>query len=231
MMNFLTDTLDFGTGSNAIGILARLQRSGYSAEGMGSIQPGRASAMPLPVAGIGPSATTRITIDMNLDSRVGASARGEPAAAIDFADPRTYNNAASLTVYDAKGQDVALTCYFQKASADRWNVFVTANGAPISTDALGNALATTRLQFPPNGGAPTALAGPVALDIPASVDDLGRETLPITSVVLDLSGATQYDAGFGVTDLSQDGCAPAQLHGITTDGNGILTARHSDGQF
>ena len=32
--------------------------------------------------------------------------------------PETYNNATSLTVYDARGQDVALTYYFQKA-ADR----------------------------------------------------------------------------------------------------------------
>jgi flagellar hook protein FlgE len=231
MMNFHTDTLDFGTGSNASGIVARLQRLGDPGEGMGSIQPRHAAAMPLNTAGISPSATTRITIEMNLDSRVGVSARAAAGAGIDFADPRTYSNAASLTVYDAKGQDVALTCYFQKASADTWNVFVTANGAPVSTDALGNALATTRLQFRPHGGAATALAVPVALDIPASVDDLGRETLPITGVVLDLSGATQYDASFGVTDLSQDGCAPAQLHGIPTDGNGLMTARHSDGRF
>ena len=45
-------------------------------------------------------------------------------APIDFADPDTYNNATSLTVYDAKGQDVALTYYFQKAATDTWNVFV-----------------------------------------------------------------------------------------------------------
>ena len=208
----------------------RLQLMGYPADGMGVVQPGQATALRLPTAGISPSPTSSVAIEMNLDSRVGASAPAAPAPAIDFADATTYNNATSLTVYDAKGQDVALTYYFQKASTDTWNVFVTANGAPISTDALGNPVATTQLQFPSNGGTPTAPAGPLAFDIPASVNSLGAQTLPIAGAMLDLSGATQYGAGFGVTDLSQDGYAPGQLSGITIEGDGIVMARYSNGQ-
>ena len=50
-----------------------------------------------------------------------------PATAplIDFNDAETYNNATSLTVYDAKGQEVALTYYFQKSATDTWNVYAT----------------------------------------------------------------------------------------------------------
>ena len=39
------------------------------------------------------------------------------------------------------------------------------------------------------------------LDIPATTNAAGAETLPISGIELDLSGATQYGAGFGVTDL------------------------------
>ncbi len=201
---------------------------GYPADGTGVIQPGNAVALQLPTAGINPQASSEIEIEMNLDARAAVTA---PAvgAAIDFSDPRTYNNATSLTVYDDKGQDVALTYYFQKASTDTWNVFVTANGAPVNgTTALP--LATTTINFPANGGTPTAPVGAVAFDIPASVNAVGAQTLAITGVQLSLSGATQYGAGFGVTNLSQNGYAPGQLTGITIEGNGIVMARYSNGQ-
>ena len=72
--------------------------------------------------------------------------------------------------------------------------------------------------------------GVVALDIPASTNAAGAETLAITGVELDLSGATQYGSNFGVTDLTQDGYAPGQLVGIQFETNGIIMARYSNGQ-
>ncbi len=202
---------------------------GYPADGNGIIQPGTAGPLRMPTAGIDPAATSTITLEMNLDSRAATTL---PAAGpqIVLSDPRTYNNATSLTVYDDKGQDVALTYYFQKAATDTWNVYVTANGAPISTDASGNPLASTTINFPPNGGTPTAPVGTVTLNIPASTNGNGAQTLAIPNVQLDLSGATQYGSNFAVTDLVQNGYAPGQLVGIQFEGNGIVTARYSNGQ-
>ena len=202
---------------------------GYPADGNGIIQPGTAGPLRMPTAGIDPAATSTITLEMNLDSRAATTL---PAAGpqIVLSDPRTYNNATSLTVYDDKGQDVALTYYFQKAATDTWNVYVTANGAPISTDASGNPVASTTINFPPNGGTPTAPVGTVTLNIPASTNGNGAQTLAIPNVQLDLSGATQYGSNFAVTDLVQNGYAPGQLVGIQFEGNGIVTARYSNGQ-
>jgi len=151
------------------------------------------------------------------------------APAIDFSDPTTYNNVTSLTVYDAKGQDVALTYYFQKTATDTWNVFITANGTPVN-GTVAAPVATTTINFPANGGTPTAPVGPVLFDVPATTNSVGAETLPIIGVELDLGGATQYGAGFGVTNLSQDGYAPGQLTGISVEANGIVMARYSNGQ-
>jgi flagellar hook protein FlgE len=205
-----------------------LRLMGYPADGAGVIQPGNAVALQLPSAGINPQATSEIEIEMNLDSRVATTA---PAVgpAIDFGDPTTYNNATSLTVYDAKGQDVALTYYFQKAATDTWNIFVTANGAPVN-GTLAAPLPTTTINFPANGGTPTAPLAPVAFDIPASTNSVGAQTLPMTGVTLDVTGATQYGAGFGVTNLAQNGYAPGQLTGISIEDNGIVMARYSNGQ-
>ena len=205
-----------------------LRLMGYPADGTGVIQPGNAQPLQLPSAGINPKPTSEIEIEMNLDSRVGTTA---PAAgpAIDFTDASTYNNATSLAVYDAKGQDVALTYYFQKAATDSWNVFVTANGIPVN-GTLAAPLPTTTITFPANGGAPTAPVGPVIFDIPATTNGAGAQTLTMTGVALDLDGATQYGAGFGVTNLSQNGYAPGQLSGINIENNGIVMARYSNGQ-
>ncbi|WP_428420087.1 flagellar hook protein FlgE [Methylibium sp.] len=207
---------------------AKQKLLGYSADSQGVIVPGQAQPIQLPTAGINPRATDRISIEMNLDARLATTV---PAAGgIDINDPATYNNATSVTVYDAKGQDVALTYYFQKAATDQWNVYVTANGTPISVDGAGVPLPSTTLQFPANGSAPTAPVGTVPIDIPATTSTTGGATLPITGVQLDLTKSTQYGSGFGVTDLTQTGYAPGQLSGISVEGNGIIMARYSNGQ-
>lgn len=201
---------------------------GYPADSQGVIVPGQAQPLQLPTAGINPRATDRIGIEMNLDARQAVTA---PAAgSIDFDNPTTYNNATSVTVYDAKGQDVALTYYFQKSATDQWNVYVTANGTPISTDGAGNALPSTTLQYPTNGSAPTAPVGAVAINIPATTNTAGGTTLPIAGVQLDLTKSTQFGSGFGVTDMSQTGYAPGQLSGISIESNGVVMARYSNGQ-
>ena len=208
---------------------------GYAADGTGIIQPGQAVALQLPTAGIDPQATSTIKLEFNLDARQAVTAPSAAAIAagtpqVVLSDPSTYNNATSLTVYDAKGQDVALTYYFQKAATDQWNVYVTANGTPVATDASGNPVPLTTIQFPPNGGTPTAPAGPITLDIPASTNAQGAQTLAISGVQLNLTGATQYGSQFSVTDQAQNGYAPGQLSGISIESNGVVTARYSNGQ-
>ena len=214
---------------------AQQRLMGYPADGTGVIQPGQAVALQLPTAGIDPQATSTIKLEMNLDARVAQTAPSAAALAagtpqIVLSDPSTYNNATSLTVYDAKGQDVALTYYFQKAGTDQWNVFATANGTSVLSDASGVPQPITTIQFPANGGKPTAPLGPISLDVPGSTNLQGAQTLPIPGVQLNLTGATQYGAGFGVTDQSQNGYAPGQLSGINIENNGVVTARYSNGQ-
>ena len=48
--------------------------------------------------------------------------------------------------------------------------------------------------------------------------------------VFDVSRATQYGTAFGVTDLAQDGYTAGQLIGAAIDGNGVISARYSNGE-
>lgn len=202
-----------------------LKLMGYAADTSGVIQPGQAVALQLPTSGVDPKATETVALEMNLDSRKAITL---PAASplIDFNDATTYNNATSLTVYDAKGQEVPVTYYFQKTAVDTWNVFATANGTAISADPNDPQPITT-ITFAPDGSLPTAPAAPVPFDI-----SLPNNAAPadILSLTLDLSAATQFGSGFGVTDQKQNGFSAGELTSIMVEANGIVMARYSNGQ-
>jgi len=223
-----------------------LKLMGYPADGAGVIQPGTAQPLLLPTGGIPPATTSEVTMEFTLDSRLKTTAPGGgTGTGMDLADSTTYNNATSMTVYDAKGQDVAVTFYFQKAApaadgSDTWNVYATANGTPFDTDSTGAAIALdafgnptapfTTITFPPTGGSPTSPTAAVAMNVPAGTSARGNSTLAIPGIQLDLTGATENGSSFAVTNLSQDGYAPGQLTGIQVASNGIVQARYSNGQ-
>jgi flagellar hook protein FlgE len=199
---------------------------GYQADNQGVIIPSAATEIKLPTAGINPEPTTRVTMELNLDSRATATL---PAAgnAIDFADPTTYNKATSVSVFDVKGQEVALTYYFQKSGPDTWNVYAAANGTSLLSDGSGSPAPVTQMVFPVTGAAPTAPVGNVTLDIPAAANGSYEA---ISGIAMNLSGATQYGANFSVTDMVQNGYAPGEMVGLSVEQTGVITARYSNGQ-
>jgi flagellar hook protein FlgE len=206
-----------------------LKLVGYPASADGTIQPGGAVPLQLPTGGVAPNPTGKIGVDMNLDARKATTLpAGTPQ--IDFTDATTYNDATSVTVFDAKGQDVALTYYFQKSATDTWNVYATANGTSVNVDGSGNPLPVTAIDFPANGGTPTSPTGTVSFGIPSTTNAAGATTLPISGVALDLTGATQFGSNFGVTSMVQDGYSAGQLISVAIEPSGVVTATYSNGQ-
>ena len=229
-----------------------LKLLGYPADGTGVIQPGIAGPLQLPTAGIDPQQTTEAKIEFNLDSRAATTAPAGGTGII-LNDPTTYNNATSMSFYDAKGQEVALTLYFQKGEIDPggggniWHVYATANGAPLQVDSAGNGIGVdvdnnpltpwTTMIFPRTGGAPTQPSvvnnpplGLLNMDVPPTTNAVGAQALDILGISINLLGASENGSNFAVTDVLQDGYAPGQLSGILIEGNGIVTARYSNGQ-
>jgi flagellar hook protein FlgE len=202
---------------------------GYLADSAGNIVQGAAKPLQLPTGGINPQVTTKNTLEFNLDSR-GAVTVPSTGAAIDFTDQKTYNNATSVTMYDAKGQDVAVSYYFQKSADDTFNVYATANGSTVS-GTTGAPTPVATLQFSTDGSTLISPSGGViSLDIPSSTNSSGVTTLPITGIALDVSGATEFGSNFGVTDMSQDGYTAGQLTGVSVDNSGKIIAQYSNGQ-
>jgi flagellar hook protein FlgE len=201
---------------------------GYPADAQGNIVQGAAQPLQLPTGGIDPQATTKSTMEFNLDARAAVT---KPATtpSIDFTDQKTYNNATSVTMFDAKGQDVAVSYYFQKTGTDTWDVYATANGATVGgTTAAPSPIGS--LQFSSDGSTVVSPSGPITLNIPASTNAAGATTLPISGIQLNVSGATEFGSNFGVTNMTQDGYTAGQLTGVSVDTTGKLMAQYSNGQ-
>ncbi|HLO94671.1 MAG TPA: flagellar hook protein FlgE [Burkholderiaceae bacterium] len=228
-----------------------LKLLGYPANNTGVIQPGLAQALQLPTAGIMPQVTKNVSMEFNVDSRAKSTAPGGTGVGMKLSDPATYNNATSMTIYDAKGQAVALTFYFQKSdptpappdpsSTTTWNIYATGNGKPLEVDANGTATPVdadgnptapyTTLVFSAYDGAkPLSPTAAINMDVPVSTNAAGATTLPINGIKLDILSSTEGGASFAVTDVKQDGYAPGQLSGIQIDKSGIIMARYSNGQ-
>ena len=209
---------------------------GYPANDQGVLVPGQAQPLVLPTAGIKPSVTKNVTLELNLDARLDVKFDATKTPMIDFNDAKTYNNATSVNVYDSKGQEVSLTYFFQKADADTWNVFAAANGVAINPDGSGDPQPISTITFPSNGSAPINPVDSslpfdlVSFDVPATSNFQRAATEPIPGVQLDLSTLTQYGAIFGVTNVTQDGFPPGQLNAIKVQPDGIVLATYSSGQ-
>jgi len=209
---------------------------GYPANDQGVLIPGQAQMLTLPTAGIKPSVTANVVLELNLDARKQKIDTSTLTAPIDFNDAKTYNSATSVNIYDTKGQEVALTYYFQKTDVDTWNVYAGANGVPVNPDANGVPQPITTLTFPADGSAPinptdpTIPLAPISFAVPATSNALGALTEPIPEVKVDMSGFHQYGAVFGVTNVTQDGFPPGQFSSLKIQPDGILLATYSSGQ-
>jgi flagellar hook protein FlgE len=234
-----------------------LKLLGYPVDGAGVVQPGVSSPLQIPTGGISPKATTDIKLEFNLDSRAKTTS---PLATtgIVLKDPTTYNNAIPMSVFDAKGQAVALTLYVQKGEpvADPttglinnnvWHVYATANGKPLAVDSAGNAIPLdadnnpqtpwTTLIFPASGGAPTQPSsvtnppnGRLNMTVPDTVNSVGAPTLEIPNISLNLLSARETGSNFDTTSVEQDGYAPGKYTGVKFEENGIVTVSYSNDQ-
>lgn len=135
-------------------------------------------------------------------------------------NPSSFNSSTSLTTYDSLGNSHVATLYFQKVTANSWNVYLTMDGAmvPAAGTAMGTlGFTTSGVQSAPPGGVLSA----------SPFTPPGAATMSLT---FDCSTTTQFGALFGVTRLSQTGYTSGQLSGFSTASDGTIQGRYSNGQ-
>jgi flagellar hook protein FlgE len=178
----------------------------------GGFNTGGLSDLSLTTGVSAPQATTTATVTANLPA-----AAAVPATAIfNAADPTSYNNATSLTVYDSLGAAHTATLYFIKGGANAWSTRLFVDGT-----AVGGANALT---YDPAG----QLTAPVTGLINFGPHPTTTGSAPL-NMTFDFGQTTQFGASFSVNAITQDGLTTGRLIGMDIDSSGIVQARFTNG--
>jgi flagellar hook protein FlgE len=165
------------------------------------------------MANLAPKLTSEIGVGANLDARATA-----PAVPFDPADPDSYNNVASMSVFSPQGQPHTLAIYYRKTADNAWAVHGTFDGAALPTDPMRT------VAFDGNGrltSTPTTTT--LALPFPASEGGSAN-------VEVDVATVTQYGSPFVVTAMDQNGYGVGELAGFRIDPEGNILARYTNGR-
>ncbi len=162
-----------------------------------------------------PNATSAVQFVMNLpsDAVVPTTATFNPA------DPTSYTQATSMTVYDTLGAAHTATTYYSKTATNGiWDTRLYIDGTAVAP-------ATQQLTFSNTGTLTTPVTGTLAFGPYAP--PTGAAPMNLT---LDYNRATQYGSNFGVNSITQDGYTTGRLTGINIDKTGIVLAQYTNGR-
>ena len=207
-----------------------LALTGYPVDANGLIVPSSPTELQIPTGDISPRATATMDATLNLDARLA-----QPVTAVfDPADPSSYNNSTSLTLFDTLGNPHLLSMYFVKtATPNQWDSYATVDGtAAANVDLGGGAGVPTQLDFSTGGILTTAMPITATIDLAAIATALGQvngATTPQT-FTMDFRGTSQFGSNFGVSSLSQNGYTSGRLAGLAVSQDGVIQGRYSNGQ-
>jgi flagellar hook protein FlgE len=167
-----------------------------------------------------PVATTKMSVDLNLNSAATADATS------DFSTP--------VTVYDSLGKSHILTVSFQKTDTNTWSYQVSIPGADVTAGTAGTPYdipnASGTMTFDTNGQLTSPAAGstiPVAIPgLSDGATDLNINWDPYNNGA---GRITQFGQASAASASSQDGATAAELVSVSISDGGAITAQYSDG--
>jgi flagellar hook protein FlgE len=197
-----------------------LKLTGYGVDTSGNIVPTSPAPIRISFADVNPNATTQFAVGLNLDSR-----ETPPVTALfNAADPTSYNQSTSGTVFDTLGNPHVLSTYYVKtATANQWQVHATIDGSLANANIGAGAGLPVTLNFNSSGALTTAMP------LNASVVVATGAVTPL-AFTLDLTGSTQYGSPFGVNSLAQDGFTSGRLAGFSVSNDGRIVGSYTNGQ-
>jgi len=207
--------------------------TGYAVNADGVLLKGTPVELNINTSDLAPKATSGVTAKLNLDSSETAINTAAPYQ-FDPADPDTYHNATTVTVYDSLGNSHDLQTYYVKSASNVWQVWGITDPAAYATGA-----AATPPASPPAG---ITNLGQLTFTTSGAIDTTAT-TLPFVANMtvgtgatttldfnIDFTGTTQYGSKFGVNTLKQDGFASGRLSSFTVSPDGILTGSYTNGK-
>ena len=190
------------------------QVQGYAPLANGGFNTGGLASLQLTAAESSPQATTTAGVSLNLPPNATAPAN----TPLNPADPTTYTDTTSMTVYDSLGAAHTAQLYFMKgATANQWTTQLYIDGSAVGSAQALDFSNTGTLTTPANGqvsfGAYTPATGAAAMNIAFNFDQ-----------------STQTGDAFGVNSVSPNGYTTGNLTGINISATGVVQANFTNGQ-
>ncbi|RZZ89296.1 flagellar hook protein FlgE [Pseudoxanthomonas winnipegensis] len=174
---------------------------------------GKLSDLQLVTGDAPPKVSTKVQANVTLPGNATAPTNSP----FDAADPTTYSQTTSLTVYDSLGAAHTQSLYFSKtANANEWTVQTQIDGVSVG--------GAQTLTYDSSGALVSPANGQLAL--PAYTPPGGAGAMALS---LDLSKSAQYGQKFAVSALNQDGYGTGSLSGISVSSEGVVQASYSNG--
>jgi flagellar hook protein FlgE len=187
---------------------------GYAPLANGSFNTGGLGDLQLTTAESAPQATTTAGISLNLPSSAAPPANSP----LNPADPTTYTDTTSLTVYDSLGAAHTAQLYFSKtATANTWTSNLYVDGSAVGTPQTLAFSSTGALTSPANGQVSFGTYTPATGANPLSIN-------------FNFNQATQFGDSFGVNGVSPNGFTTGSLVGVNISSTGVVQANFTNGQ-
>ncbi|KQQ88008.1 flagellar hook protein FlgE [Massilia sp. Leaf139] len=185
--------------------------TGYSTGPSGEILAGAPTPVQISTSDIKPVSTTKVGIEMNLDSRVAAPT----VTPFDATDPNTYNKQSPVDVYDTLGNPHVLSTFYVKNGSGTWDIYAANDGTEVTNLKVAQAaqgdtgVANARAAW----DAATKAVPPVAATISAA---LATYAAAASGAVSNAAGAAGADATARAAIVAAGGDA-ALVAGSTPD--------------
>ena len=206
--------------------------TGYTVNANGALMQGSPVELNVDTSDLAPKATTGVVAKLNLDSTEDViDTTG--TYQFDPADPATYTNATTVTVFDSLGNAHDVQTFYVKSAANTWDVWAIDDAAAyaasvVAVPAVPPAGITQlgTLNFTSSGAIDTATT---TLPLAANIV-VGTGAVTTLDINIDYTGTSQYGSAFGVNKLTQDGYASGRLSSFTVSSDGTLTGSYTNGK-
>lgn len=191
-----------------------------------------------------PSATNKISMQMNLDSRDDIpSAPWTPPSGTNLPASNTYNFSTAITIYDSQGNPHLVYTYFRKIAQNTWEAHVVYNDSATGTnyvevdfDSSTTGVQPITLSFNTDGALSDVYV--TTPHVPPNPNFTPTASLNFSSwgvtspqnVNLSFSNSTQYGSPNAVVFQTQNGYSSGNLIAVTVDQDGVVSGVFTNGQ-
>lgn len=203
---------------------------GFEADEKGNIV-NKTSDVKFPRALIPAKATAKVTLDLNLDSRI------EPKKQFKIEDPHTTSDySTGVEVFDSQGNKHLVTMFFTKTADRQWEIHGLSDGKEIAGGKPGvwSEVWAGNIGFTVDGKLDTEVVKKEAFNFTNGALQGQKVTFDFGDSITTkkgkgITGSKQYGKESDLITWKQDGSAAGTITSLSFSDEGVLTALYSNG--